>query len=1094
MKKIPKSGMILSWIPKLDLKMKLSILLLFSSVFVLQANNTYGQKKKVSLDMNNVTIAEIIDEIETNTEFKFFFNTKVVDLNRVVSIRVKKVRVHEILNQLFFDVNTSYEIDDRKILLFKNEVDDSTKKMKPDDETEDFQQEIKGIVTNPNGDPSPGANIIEKGTSNGTQSDFDGKFSITVSDKDAILVVSYIGFLTKEIALNGQTTIAVTLQEDAALLDEVVVVGYGTQKKGDLTGAVSSLKEKDFNPGIVASPEQLIQGRVAGVQITSSSGEPGAGISIRIRGAGSIRSGNNPLFVVDGVPLSGDNINPEGTDGGTGGGSRAARNPLNFLNPNDISSIDILKDASATAIYGSRGSNGVVIITTKKGSGKATLDYSYSIGISNITEKYDVLNAQEFTDLYTQIGGTADLNFGGNTDWQDEVLRTAITQTHQFSYGGGTESGNHRFSLSYSDQEGIIKQSGLKRLTGRFNGSQSILDGRVKVSTQMAVSNIDNDHGDPMSAAIVANPTWPLRNPDGSTFQSTNPFDVSPVAFLELTRDFSNTLKYIGNISVDIKITDWLSFKTIYGLDRSFSTRKNATSNEFFVSNDQNGSAIISNIQAKNTLWENYFNIEKELTKNINLSAQIGYSYQKFEREGHSLRAQDFRTADLDIMLNNITSASLSAANDSFRTIDELQSYFSRFNLNFNDKYLLTGTVRVDGSTKFGEDNVYGIFPSVAFKWKIFKESFMPAGFSDLSLRTGWGITGNQEIPHDLFTRRQRFGNPRFDTPNGTVVPGDLQTVAFENNQLKWEETDQFNIGLDFGFMKNRLRGSINYYYKSTTDLLLRLGAAEPAPQEFVWQNLDAKVINKGFEVELETDVVQNSNFDWTIAANATFNDNTLKDFAFGFINTGNTSGGPGLSDTFVQRIQSGYPLNSFYMQEFLGFDSNGIAEYGEEAFTGDSALPTTIVGLTNTFRYKNFDLNIFFSGQFGHSIYNSSANSFFSIPNLSQGRNITRDVAASGESVDNPVAVSTRYLEKGDYVRLQNFSLGYRVNTGENSLLSSLRFSLTGQNLFTITDYSGQDPEVNTDRAINGVPSFGIDNSSYPRARTFLLGVNANF
>ncbi|WP_110354231.1 SusC/RagA family TonB-linked outer membrane protein [Arenibacter sp. ARW7G5Y1] len=965
---------------------------------------------------------------------------------------------------------------------------------------------VTGTIVDETGVPLPGASIIEKGSTNGVTSDFNGNFSITILDKNAILAISYIGFDSKEVPLNGQSTINVVLQENATGLDEVVLIGYGGVKASDATGAVSSIKAEDFNGGVISSPEQLIQGKSAGVQITSSSGEPGSGINIRVRGTGSIRSGNQPLFVIDGVPISGDNISDGGNVPGTGG--TAPKNPLNFMNPNDIASIDILKDASATAIYGSRGANGVVIITTKKGSGKGSLNYAYSIGMSEITKKYDVGNAQEFLTGYSLVGGSdPNIDQGAETDWQDEILRTAISQNHELSYGGGNQSGNYRFSFSHSDQQGIIKENGLERMTGRFNGNKKILNDRLEISTQLTISNIHDDNvpitdsadhqGDLLAGALKTNPTRPVYNPDGTLYQPSRD-NPNPVAFLELSRDFSNTLKFLGSFSADAELFEWLSFKTVYGIDRSMSTRKSAFSSELVAAvvnaEEDNGRAAINSIEIDNLLWENYFTVKHDFKDiGLDLNAVLGYSYQKFQSSGNSMAAADFRVTDLDLMLNNMTAANLTAVSNTFKTIDELQSYFTRINLTYKQKYYLTSTVRIDGSTRFGSDYAYGTFPSLAFKWKLSQEDFIPDFFSNLSLRAGWGNTGNQDIAHDLYTRRQRYGSPSFNVQDGVVIPGGLATVTFENQGLKWEETQQTSIGLEFGFLDNRLRGSIDYYNKTTTDMLVQLSAAEPAPQAFVWRNLDADVINKGIEFDLTYDAIQNDDFGWTIAGNASFNENTVENFDFGFLETGSIKG-QGLSGINVERIQNGHPLYAFYLPSFEGFDSDGNAIYGDTGFTGDKPLPTATAALTNTLRYKNFDLNIFFAGQFGHSIYSNTANSFFHAPAVSSGRNAPLEVLTGEERNTSSVNVSTRYLEKADFVRLQDVTLGYKVNINENSPFSAVRLSLTGQNLFVITGYSGQDPEVNTNRSDNGVPSAGIDYTSYPRARTFLLGVNVSF
>lgn len=972
---------------------------------------------------------------------------------------------------------------------------------------------VAGKVTSADdGTGLPGVNIIEKGTNNGTVTDVNGNFSLSVGD-NATLVFSFVGYSSQEVAVGTQSTINLTLQPDVTALSEIVVIGYGEVEAKDATGAISSLKPEDFNGGVISSPEQLIQGRAPGVQITSSSGEPGAGVNIRIRGTSSVRGGNNPLFVVDGVPLSGDDV----TSGGSGGsmGSSSARNPLNFLNPNDIASIDILKDASATAIYGSRGANGVVIITTKSGKGASgTLDYSYNFSVSNITKKYDLLNADEFLSAYSDFNGAtaaAALDGGADTDWQDEVLRTAITHNHNLSFGGGDANSSYRFSLGYMDQEGIIRISSLKRYTARFNGSRNFIDDRLKIATQLTLANnvdggapiTDNSgfEGDLLGTALKANPTLPVRGPDGNFLQvSTN--EPNPAAILAYSRDNTNTLRALGNISAEFKIVENLSFKTVAGFDRSLSSRKMAFSRDLWVSGIRDkGRLFLGDIEINNQLWENYFTYDKDMG-NIQLNALLGYSYQNFSKGTRNMQFTNFRTSDLDVMINNLASANQKTGNvdkggaigsNSSLVKDELQSFYGRVNVGIQEKYIFTATLRADGSTKFGSGNKYGLFPSGAFKWRLGDESFSPEFFSDLSFRLGYGITGNQEIPHNLYQERQRYGD--WDLNNdGNFGGGGLGGVAFPNPDLKWESTSQLNIGLDYGLLSNRLRGTIDYYYKSTNDLLIQVYIAQPAVQSFVWRNLDAQVVNSGIELGLEADVVTGQQFSWTVVGNLAFNKNEVQNFD-GVINTGAIHG-QGLSGAFAQRIVGGQPLFAWFVRDFTGYDESGNAIYdgGDvQKIVGKSPIPSINAGLTNNIKMGPFDMSIFFTGQFGHYLYNNTANAYFTAGALANGRNTTRDVVGSGEGRLNSPDVSTRFLENGSFIRLQNVSLGYNFST-PNSFISSLRLFVTGQNLFVITDYSGQDPEVNINKSIDGVPSLNIDYTSYPRARTFTIGVNASF
>ena len=988
---------------------------------------------------------------------------------------------------------------------------------------------ISGTVGSEEEGPLPGVNVLVKGTSTGTVTDIEGNYNLSVPAGSDTLVFSSIGYANQEVGIGSQTTINVTLGEDIQSLSEVVVIGYGTQDKRDVTGAVNSISSENFNQGVIVSPEQLIQGRSAGVQITNSSGEPGGGSNIRIRGTSSVRSGNGPLFVVDGVPLAGDDVSGGGQDAGFG--SSSARNPLNFLNPNDIASMDILKDASATAIYGSRGANGVILITTKSGSaGGGSLNYSYNIGISNITKKYDLLNANEFLaasaalkEVSINDPSITALDLGADTDWQDEILRTGISQNHNLSFGSGDDTGNYRFSLGYTDQEGIIKESGLRRLTARFNGSKDFIKDRLNIGTQVTVSSVKDNSvpisnnagatGDLLGTALKLNPTFPVRQ-DGVLFQRGNT-ESNPVAFLELGEDFTNTLRTLGNVSFDLKIVEGLNFKTVLGADASTSLRKQAYSPDLIVQGiEQQGRFASQDIGVINTLMENYFNYNNDLSENLRLEAVLGYSYQRFQREDKTLQAAGFQTNDLNIILNNLSAVDLTTTvnDDDSRTVnggivgntsssvDELQSVFGRVNFNISDKYLLTATLRVDGSTRFGPENRYGYFPSFAAGWRLSDEEFIPDAFDDLKLRAGYGITGNQEFPRNRYTVRQRYSGEGLGvSPTGIQVnTGNLAAVSVENSALKWESTTQINLGIDFGFLDNRLRGTLDYYRKNTNDLLFQVPRAQPDRNNFRWENLDADVVNEGVEVSIEADIANGDIFSWSLSANAGFNDNRVENFA-SRINTGAING-QGLTSAFAQRIQEGQPLFAYYLRPFVDFNDEGQTVYAggvtdiPQEFVGKSPLPTTTLGFTNNLSYGAFDLSIFFTGQLGQYIYNNTANAFFTAGALNGGSNVTQSVVGNGEAGTNAADVSTRFLEDGSFVRLQNLTLGYNVNTEGVSFLSNLRLYITGQNLLVFTNYSGQDPEVNVSKAIDDVPSFGIDYTAYPAARTILFGLNVSF
>ncbi|MEO7988246.1 MAG: TonB-dependent receptor [Chryseolinea sp.] len=977
---------------------------------------------------------------------------------------------------------------------------------------------VSGKVTSSDdGTSLPGVNVVEKGTNNGTISNANGEFSFSVGP-NATLVFSFVGYTAQEVPVGAQTTFNVVLVSDVTALSEVIVIGYGNVEAKDATGALVALKSENFNQGVIASPEQLMQGKIAGVQITTTSGEPGAAANIRIRGTSSVLGGTQPLYVIDGVPLSNDDTQSTGMVGGVG--QSAARNPLNFMNPNDIENITVLKDASATAIYGSRGANGVILITTKKGkSGNSVLEYSASGSMSTISKEYDLLDRNGFLAGYAKYNADpsaqAAIDKGANTDWQKQVFRTAYTQNHNLSFGGGDKTGDYRFSGSYMNQQGIIHTSGLKRYTMRFNGTKKFMSDKLVISTQFTVSQNTDDNvpvttnsgfeGDLIGNVLKANPTNPVYNPDGTFFQLSNT-EPNPVAMLKLGKSYTNTTRGLGNISAEYEIIKGLKFKTVYGFDRSTSLRKGAFSRLLNVSNIYNlGRLYLNNVETENVLWENYLNYDKKIGSNLTFQGLLGYSYQSFNYQTQGFEFSHFRTDNPEEMINNLASADQSLkgsviGSNSSNTTDELQSYFGRVNFNFSEKYLLTATLRADGSTRFGGNNKYGYFPSFAFKWRMSDEAFVPDLFDELSFRAGYGVTGNQQIPHNIYTDRQRFSSWGITSPADGVNGGGLAPVAFANPDLKWESTAQVNFGFDFGVFGNKIRGSLDFYSKNTTNLLAIVYAAQPASQPFVYKNLPANIYNKGFELVLEGNPIMKQDFKWTLGGNLAYNKSEVKNLGT-FYNTGEING-QGLSGAYCQRIADGQPLFSFYVREFDGFDENGIAKYkgGDvQKFVGKSAQPKVTLGLNNTFIYKSWDLNFFFSGQFGQYVYSNTANAFFTAGSLANGRNATTDVPTTTEDKLNAPDVSTRFLYNASFVRLQNMTLGYnwKINS---SYISNLRFSLTGQNLFVITDYPFQDPEVSINkqqtlgRDLPNIANAGIDYTTYPKARTFTFGINATF
>jgi len=1009
-----------------------------------------------------------------------------------------------------------------------------------------YGQSIKGVVSDADGS-LPGVSVTIEGTTTGVQTDFDGNYTINAKEGD-VLVYNYLGYKTEQRTVGSESVINVTMTQDSTELDEIVVIGYGSTTVKDATGSVTSVTSGDFNKGVISSPEQLIQGKTAGVQISNTSGAPGAGVNIRIRGSNSVRSNNNPLFVVDGVPLSGGATTAGANVIGLGG--NPAKNPLNFLNPNDIESISILKDASATAIYGSRGANGVVIVTTKSGrSKKGEFSYQANISSSKALDTYDLLSADKFLSERLRVGLAVDAasDYGSATDWQDVIFRTAMSHNQNLSYSKSHDNGSYIATLGLGNQTGIVENSNLERLTARVNLNHRFLDDKLRLSFQGSVSRVNDNlaptggtagyKGDILGAAFSANPTWP-NDPDfdGGTL-------VNPANLLAYTQGTTNTNRYLANVSLEYDLTSNLKAKLAVGIDKSDSDNFSVSSADVLGLEDGipgNGRGAYNMLEVQNELLEATLTYNKEY-KNSKLEVLGGFSYQSFRNSGLYSGAWGFSSRDLDVMGSNLQdvvtgiageisgqyqqfgyapnltgvyvrgydgldfvsssfSANTSTANvnslavDTYDNTTELQSFFGRVNYTLSNKYLFTATLRADGSSAFAEANRYGYFPSGAFAWKLNEEDFMSdSNMSTLKLRLSAGITGNQEgVGYGNYVNRSRWNglnpqnNGNIDLNNGNSI------ISFGGDGLKWESTIQYATGLDFGFNNDRLSGSIDVYRKETKDLLFLVDEAQPAILDRKFKNLtDSKIVNQGVEFSLGYDLVQTEDFNWSANFNVAYNDNMVESLSgqYDFANVN----GPGLSGAFAMRLQEGYSLFSYYMQEFSGYDSAGQPIVGEKGFVGKSALPNLTGGLSTSINYKKWTMSAYFNGQFGHYVYNNTANAFFTAGAFKTTRNVLPGTLTSGEDLGASAPVSTRFLEKGDFVRLQNLSLAYDMPLSGEGVFKSMVFSVTGQNLFLMTDYSGLDPEVNSATGGN-LPSIGMDYGAYPNPTTITFGINAKF
>jgi TonB-dependent starch-binding outer membrane protein SusC len=959
------------------------------------------------------------------------------------------------------------------------------------------------VVGSDDNNPLTGVHVfIKNNITKGAVTGLKGDYSISVPSDSSLLVYSYIGYVSVTENAGGRGIINVALTPEITTLNEIVVTGYGTQAQKDLTGAVSSVKEKDFNRGNFVSPDQLIQGRVAGVQITNSSGQPGVAATIKIRGNSVLTGTGQPLFVVDGVPLSGATARPNTDDFGD---TSPAGNPLNFLNPSDIVSMDVLKDASAAAIYGSRAAYGVIIITTKKAqTGEPKIDFAFSAGLASIQHKVNVLDASQYRDAIKYYGVDPSNDKGGNSDGLSSILRTGKQQNYSVGISGGSANGKYRLSLGYYDQEGIIAKSEIKKYNASFTTNLRFLDSKklgmdVSLLTSQYIEaipllrnagNIRNG-GSIVGDALAWNPTDSLRKSDGSLKILSGFSNQNPLALSEYYNDNSKVTTVLASISPYYEFTDWLVFKMLASINYGSGVRRNSV-NQAIDTQNHVGSANIYNNENSTSQITNTLTFHRDILPRLNLTAIAGFEYMNFTAKGSSIGVSGpfpagFGTFGLDYtnyiqysnQINRVVSSSINPST-------ELQSFFGRTVFNYKSKYLLTATFRADGSTKFGKNNKYGYFPSFSVGWVASEEDFFTVDFIDfLKLRAGWGKTGNQEFPSGSSA-----------TLYGFLNNGSLGQINNPNPNLKWQADEQFNVGVDFTILKNKISGTLDYFQKITTDLLYPNYPIQPAPPGTVvsWTNLDGKIRNTGLEASVRTSIIDHTNFGWDFGLNATFLQNNVSGLKSPLF-TGSLDG-RGMSGVTVQEIQNGTPMNSFYTRKFQGIDpATGLSVYQDNGYTFfkvGNPNPTKLLGINSTFRYKRLSLAINMYGAFGQSIYNNTLNSTLNVGNINVGQNIALSVYQNPvkESLFNPVEPSSRFIERGDYLRMSNASLTYNLhNIGK--AFKQARIYITGQNLFTVTNYSGFNPEINIDKSVNGVPSLAIDYQAYPSARTIILGVN---
>ncbi len=966
---------------------------------------------------------------------------------------------------------------------------------------------ITGTVTDDKGSPVQGASVAIKGSKGGTTTDATGAFTLTVPETAKVIVISSVGYNQQEVDITGKYVITPVLVSTAQSLNDVVVIGYGSVKRKDATGSLTTVSAKEFNQGVITSPEQLLTNKVSGLEVTTNSGQPGAPTTVRIRGNSNVRGVGNPLYVVDGVILDGRDGSPNVTLGG-GFGNQPNSNPLLFINSYDIADITILKDASSTAIFGSRGANGVIVMTTKKGlSGPIKLEANVSVGFNvGYMKKYDVLDRSQFLQALTKYGldtGSNTLNKGGSSDALDAITQSNPIQNYDIALSGGNENGKFRASFLGSSTPGFIQNNKLNKYVASFAGSYKFIDKRLGIDFSLINGDVTNhvvlsstnpgSEGNLISSALQWNPTSGFYNPDG-TFVDLGNSTPNPMALLKAYNDVTNTASTLGSISASFKILTNLEYKFLYSVNQSNGNR--AANIDGWLpgrgSITGSGLGVLANADLTSQVFDNTLNFNTTFGENLKFTALGGIEYWKTNYSTNNTTGTTFnfnldQTALLNSLYTDVMGDAKSITSFSTREITtEIQSYFARVEFNYLDKLYLTGTFRADGSSKFGKNNKWGYFPSFGAKWNLANEDFMKDNslFSGLSLRATWGITGSQDFPAGASIDQYAF-NAYYQ----------FSQINAGNNDLKWEQTTQYDFGLDFSIMHGRFYGTLDYYNKDKTDILFQNVAIQPGPAATYWINLPGHLVNKGIEVSLGGTIIQNKDFSWDLSLNYANNSNLMSDFfAPGTktplaIYTG-TLNGQGVTGTNIQVITDQHTVDEFWLKKFTGYSQTGDQEYETDPSFAGNPNPTNIFGVSTTLRFKKLALTINAGGSSGFLIYNETATDVTNIAGIKVGRNIDQNAYNSPEQPSSGVAANTRFLEDGNYFKLRNATLNYSFgNLG--TYFKNVNLYVSGSNLFVITSFSGFDPEVNIDKQVGGYPSSSIEYIPYPTPRSVVVGVN---
>ena len=1086
--------------------------LLINGALAARAQELLDQRVSVRLD--NYTVRQALLTLEKTAHVKFVYSRQVVQIDRKVSLAATDERLVDVLDRLLKPLQLSYVVTGSQIALVRSTIPDGMGSVQPTPKFEETAQtadrSVNGKVTDEKGEGLPGVSVVVKNTTRGTTTDGNGAFRLSVPDETAVLIFSFVGYVNQEVSVGSRTVFDIRLVPDQKALDEVVVVGYGTVKKSDLTGSLSQVKSKDINSYPATNVLQALSGRAAGVQVLQNTGAPGGSVSVRIRGTNSIQGSNEPLYVVDGFPMSGSNPT--------------------VLNNADIENIEILKDASATAIYGSRGANGVVLITTKRGkAGKTNVDVETSYSSQTLRKKLDLMNAKEYATFYNEQATNDGLKpyftqaqidaFGNGSDWQDLVFQRAPMKTVALNISGGNEKTQFSLSGSTFNQDGIIRGSDYNRYSLRANINHAI-SRKISVNVASTLTRIkssaqnsqgSNRGGSLIAGAVSAPPVLGPYKADGTyemfgtTYAFINTQLRNPINTLNEQSNATRGNRVMTNAAFVYNPIPELTIKISGGIENSDDRTDSYTTNNFFGSQ---GGASVSTSQFTSLLNENTISYAKTIRQKHSVSAVAGFTYQDFVSTSLSGSGQGFLSNTSQTY--DLAAASTPGIPSSGYSKSSLLSYLGRINYAFDSKYLATFSFRADGSSKYSEGDKWGYFPSGALAWRISNEDFLKNSrlVSDLKLRVSWGLTGSQAIGayatlNQLVSAKTIFGDALYTAyAPGTNLPGNL----------KWETTEQKDIGIDFGVLGNRILVTADYYIKNTRDLLNTVQL--PSSLGFVTtiQNI-GEVQNKGLELGINANVLTGA-FKWNVNTNVAFNRNKViklhsgQDILGGFVDLS------AITDT-RNILREGQPMGRFWGYLEDGYDEKGKIKYrdldGDKAITvrdktyiGDPN-PNFIYGFNSNMSYRNFDLTIFLQGTQGNDVFNSSA--INNTVDYGYGLNMPREVLRDHWTPTNTTAkypvissttrtnVSDRFVEDGSYLRLKNIVLAYNLPVQKWGVnwIRSAQFYASGQNLLTFTNYSWWDPEVNSNGGANSTAQ-GFDQYSYPTAKSVTVGLRAGF